>query len=96
MMPMAFSGYSADPGAIAQTKMALDAIGLDKLDTLEIGNEPDLYAIQDTRPYPWRVIDYIPQWVEHSLNLAGNMTIPEGRIYSGLGYANALRKNWNV
>ena len=74
MVPMAFSNATATPNAISQAKLAVSNIGLSHLDSLEIGNEPDLYYHQGVKGKAYDEATYVRQWLEHAININGNIT----------------------
>jgi hypothetical protein len=98
MVPMAMSGDSASINAIDMTEAAVDAIGLSHLDSLEIGNEPDLYPNQGVPGKAnYNVQEYVKQWVEHASNVNGNITGLDTRIYQALTYASGVDFSvWNA
>ena len=98
MVPMAMSGDSASIDAVNMTKAAVEAIGLSHLDSLEIGNEPDLYLAQGVPGKAnYNVEKYVKQWVEHAANVNGNITALDKRIYQALTYSSGVDFSvWNA
>ena len=53
------------PNALAEARVALKYIGAN-LESFEIGNEPDLYAVQGLRPSNYTESDYVIEWTKHA------------------------------
>lgn len=95
---MAMSGDSASANAISMSKEAIKAIGFSQLDSLEIGNEPNLYPSQGVAGKGnYNVQEYVKQWLIHASDVNGNITGLDKRIYQALTYASGVDFSvWNA
>lgn len=98
MVPMAMSGDSASANAISMSTEAVKAIGFSHLDSLEIGNEPNLYPSQGVPGKAnYNVQEYVKQWLVHASDVNGNITGLDKKIYQALTYASGVDFSvWNA
>ncbi|KAL0581680.1 hypothetical protein V5O48_000385 [Marasmius crinis-equi] len=98
-----------DSGAVNNTVRgagwALQAIGKDRFQAFEIGNEEDLYTDQGVVPRNWTVADYVGRWREFSgaiydsviknseIGKDGEKNWFQGLVFSGLG---ANKPDWTT
>ncbi|KAF5365679.1 hypothetical protein D9758_003148 [Tetrapyrgos nigripes] len=74
---------------------ALNAIGKERFDAFEIGNEEDLYTSQGVVPSSWTVKDYVERWRTFSRSIQEKVLSPagfeadkkwfQGLVFAGLG-----------
>ncbi|KAK7702699.1 hypothetical protein SLS57_011250 [Botryosphaeria dothidea] len=87
--------------AVEFAKDCVDAIGIEKLNTLEIGNEPDIYKSSGffpnvtDRPSSYLPPDYVAEFLEFADALTGNLTLGAGPNFQALGYSNFVVDPWN-
>ena len=65
--------------SVKLAKLGVEAIGNDRLDTLEIGNEPSqaMFGSVDA---------YVQKWQKYASAISGNISsLPSGPIFQGLG-----------
>lgn len=89
------TGLSLSKDAVQQAKAAIDAIGLDHLQSFEIGNEPDLYVSQGVKGSGYNLEDYVKQWLAYADQLNGNFTNIPKRFYQALTFASGHAPAWN-
>lgn len=98
--PSFFEGFSNFPGmkwvystpmvtenftdCVSQASMAIESIGVNNLDALELGNEPDLYYTQHLQPPSWDLEKYVSQWKRYAAAVSENTILPQGPIFQGL------------
>ncbi|KAJ3794243.1 glycoside hydrolase family 79 protein [Lentinula aff. detonsa] len=80
---------------IQGAQWALEAIGGNRLEAFEIGNEEDLYVGQGVVPATWTVVDYAARWKTFNSAVVQGALIPfgldltkkwfQGLAFSGLG-----------
>ncbi|KAJ3724138.1 glycoside hydrolase family 79 protein [Lentinula guzmanii] len=80
LLPAAF----LEAGAIADAFNSFPASSRLVLDTIEIGNEADLYTSNGGRPANFTIVQYVPQWTSFASNVSA--TVPIG--------ANTITKFW--
>ncbi|KAF2192867.1 glycoside hydrolase family 79 protein [Zopfia rhizophila CBS 207.26] len=99
MLPMAHArGLHMSEDALTQTKLALTNIG-DKLEMLELGNEPNLYHDQGMRGNNYGVGDYVKEALKHEedVELKANSSLPTNVKYQALAYDSAVNHHeWNT
>ena len=79
-----------------QGKAAVDNIGLENLEALEIGNEVDLYLKQGVRPAGWDPQEYAAQFLNYSAWLTSALDLPNGPLYEVLTLSSANSNNWTT
>ena len=79
-VPVGFSKEHLSADAISQAKAAVKAIGISNLDSLEIGNEPDLYVNHHVRPPGYNVGDYVKNFLQYAEDVNGNITALDKKI----------------
>jgi hypothetical protein len=84
---------SAD--AIAQTKAAVAAVSAARVDSLEIGNEPDLYAGQNVTKPGYNLGDYVKNFLQYTADVNGNITSLDKKIYQALTFSWGHASDWN-
>ncbi|KAE9404296.1 hypothetical protein BT96DRAFT_434848 [Gymnopus androsaceus JB14] len=94
-LPLERNDSLALNNTVLGAEWALDAIGADRLDAFEIGNEEDLYVGDDIVPANWTVTDYVIRWQRFSSAVIDRVLIPygldlsqkwfQGLAFSGLG-----------
>ena len=72
---------------VAFTKAAVQAIGVDNLEAIEIGNEPDLYVGQSKRPKGYDLSDWTQQFLQYADAISQNVDLPSGPIYQAGAFA---------
>ncbi|KIK58643.1 glycoside hydrolase family 79 protein [Collybiopsis luxurians FD-317 M1] len=94
-LPLVRNDSLALNNTILGAQWALEAIGKDRLDAFEIGNEEDLYVSQQVVPANWTVADYAARWKIFSTAVTEQVLIPygldttqkwfQGLVFAGLG-----------
>ena len=70
--------------AIEFTRRALAVVGTaNKLDSIELGNEPQRYAGHD-RPKDFDLADYVAQWEAFTHNISSKLSLPNKPIFQAL------------
>ncbi|KAK2589849.1 hypothetical protein QQS21_012471 [Conoideocrella luteorostrata] len=75
--------------SLAQAKEALHSIGMENLEALEIGNEPDLYVRQGVRSKPYGPAEYSAEWKAYSDWLVASLGLPNKPLFQALTFAGA-------
>ncbi|EKG14417.1 Glycoside hydrolase superfamily [Macrophomina phaseolina MS6] len=87
--------------AVEFAKDCVEAIGIENLNALEIGNEPDLYNAsgffpnQTDRPSSYQPPDYVAEFTEFAEALESSLTLGAGPNFQALGYSNFVADPWN-
>ncbi|KAJ3784277.1 glycoside hydrolase family 79 protein [Lentinula aff. detonsa] len=94
-LPLMRNDSLAINNTIQGAQWALEAIGGDRLEAFEIGNEEDLYVGQGVVPATWTVVDYAARWKTFNSAIVQGALIPfgldltkkwfQGLAFSGLG-----------
>ncbi|KAJ3784077.1 glycoside hydrolase family 79 protein [Lentinula aff. detonsa] len=94
-LPLMRNDSLAINNTIQGAQWALEAIGGDRLEAFEIGNEEDLYVGQGVVPATWTVVDYAARWKTFNSAVVQGALIPfgldltrkwfQGLAFSGLG-----------
>lgn len=93
-VPLAESEGSPSWDALDQTRLALGNLSISRLDSLEIGNEPDLYVDQGLRDSGYDPVEYVAEVLAYEEylkgNLTGDLTLPSGPLFQALTYASGV------
>lgn len=88
--------------AVEFAKDCVAAIGVENLNALEIGNEPDLYNAvgffpdETDRPADYGPEDYVAEFTEFADAIEGNVSALEsGPNFQALAYSNLVADPWN-
>ncbi|KAF9074163.1 hypothetical protein BDP27DRAFT_1399753 [Rhodocollybia butyracea] len=94
-LPLVRNDSLALNNTILGAQWALDAIGGDRLDSFEIGNEEDLYVNNNVVPANFTVVDYANRWKIFSAAVTEQVLSPfgldltkkwfQGLVFAGLG-----------
>ncbi|KAJ4490763.1 hypothetical protein J3R30DRAFT_132849 [Lentinula aciculospora] len=94
-LPLMRNDSQALNNTIQGAEWALQAIGSDRLEAFEVGNEEDLYVGQSVVPPTWTVVNYAARWRIFSSAVSERVLIPfgldltkkwfQGLAFSGLG-----------
>ena len=95
-VPLAQTQGSPSLDSLEQTRLALDNITLQRLDSLEIGNEPNLYVSQGVRASGYDPAEYVEDVLDYEKCLKGNLTLPSGPLIQALTYANGVSSTWST
>lgn len=81
-----------------EAKYAVQNIGLDNLEALELGNEVDLYVKQGSRPTGYGPADYVAEFHNYSDWLVGALDLPDGPLFEvlTLSIQGGMGGNWPV
>jgi hypothetical protein len=78
--PMA--NQSTKANAIAFVAQCVKRMGVEMIEAIELGNEPDLYETQNIRDPPYLPRDFAIETANHIKSLeAGIPNLPQGRIF---------------
>ena len=92
MANLAFNGSDHVQNALAETRHAVNAIR-SNLESIEIGNEVDLYVSQRVRPPGWTEADWIREWhviataINDQILENNNASLDPAWIYQGLVFS---------
>ena len=96
-LPLVRNDSGAVNNSVRGAEWALKAIGSERFQAFEIGNEEDLYTDQGFVPKSWSVTDYVERWRGFSqqiyeraiktseLGTSGEKKWFQGLVFSGLG-----------
>lgn len=82
--------------SIDEARTAIDHIGYDLLEGLEIGNEVDLYVNQGSRPAGWGPQNYTTEFLEYADFLTGTLGLPETPIFQALTLSSGAKPPWSA
>jgi len=96
---LAHNDSDALQNALAMARQGVDAIG-DSLESLEIGNEVDLYPVQGVRPPSYNNADYVREWLSYAEAITEQVLqgkVDSQRIFQALTYSSPfLEGDWSV
>ncbi|KAI5455612.1 hypothetical protein BGZ63DRAFT_429703 [Mariannaea sp. PMI_226] len=93
-VPFALQNHTDSYG---EAKAAIDSIGLENLEALELGNEPDLYIKQGSRSPGWGPQEYVANFNDYSTWLSSALDLPDWPIYEALTLSAAHDgMNWSA
>ncbi|KAF2728165.1 hypothetical protein EJ04DRAFT_592263 [Polyplosphaeria fusca] len=98
MLPMAHANdLHMSQDALHQSKLAVNKLG-NKLEMLELGNEPNLYIPQKMRDNGYDPARYVAEALQHQKDFQGNVSsLPANTKYQALAYAsNVDRTIWTT
>jgi len=72
-----------------EARAAVDNIGLENLEALEIGNEVDLYVKQGSRPAGYGPAEFSADWHAYADWLVGALGLPAGPLFQTLTLSSA-------
>jgi hypothetical protein len=98
MVPAAGIGVThATPGTIAQLKLAYKNIGSQRLDSFEIGNEPNLYVGQGAKAPGYNEDTYVQQWLSFVDDVNENLSLNGKNMFQALTIAWGFdQSQWNA
>lgn len=79
-----------------EAKAAIDNIGLENLEALEIGNEVNIYVGQGVRPLGWDPAEYVSDFLNYSSWLSQALGLPDRPINQVLMLTGPESGNWTV
>ena len=82
--------------SLDEAQQAIDNIGLDNLQALEIGNEVNAYAGQGVRNSSWSPAEYVSQFHSYSDWLVDALTLPSGPLFQVLMLSSANSQGWTA
>lgn len=82
--------------SIDEAQAAIDHIGYDLLEGLEIGNEVDIYVGQGVRPSGWGPPDYASEFLKYAKFLTNTLSLPKGPIFEALTLAADTGALWSA
>lgn len=90
------------PFALAQkdqsiqfAKSAIGTVSRDKISVFEIGNEPDLYVVQQRRPQGWGPQDYANQFTEYAKAIFSTRDVNFSKLEAG-ALSNGQSDEWDL
>ena len=89
-VPLGTGQVETVENSVAFAKKGLEAIGLENLYAIEVGNEPN-YG-------PWKndIQSYVNDFLEYTEAISGNLTSLPKAIYQGLALASETVPAWDV
>ncbi|MCJ1372310.1 hypothetical protein MMC20_003533 [Loxospora ochrophaea] len=93
---LAKRGEAALANTVLEAEESIQAIGISNIDSVEIGNEPNLYAADGDRPEGYGPANHVQEWLKYSAAFSGNTSLPEGPIYQALTLAWRPSPPWNL
>lgn len=82
--------------SVDEARGAINHIGFDNLEGLEIGNEVDLYVKQGSRPAGWGPQNYTTEFLEYADFLTGALGLPKGPIFQALTLSGEGKALWSA
>ena len=82
--------------SVYEGSQAVSNIGHDYLSGLEIGNEPDLYVSQGTRPAGYGPANYSADWLQYSGFLIEALNLPDTALFQVLTLASDAAASWSA
>ena len=80
---------------IAFTKAAVQSIGKNNLEAVEIGNEPDLYVGQGKRLKGYNLSAWVQEFLRYTDAISQNVDLPTGPIYQAGAFAWDPGHSWS-
>ncbi|GME33489.1 Glycoside hydrolase superfamily [Neofusicoccum parvum] len=87
--------------AVEFARDCVEAIGIENLHSIEIGNEPDIYnssgffTNETDRPSSYSPADYVAEFTEFATAIEGNVTLGAGPNFQALGFSNFVNDVWS-